>query len=333
MSMTADCAKILEILREGKTSLPELLRRTGFDLNHVNFLLHQLEGHGRVQFAGELDYEYIDTGDAENDIPPGLITYDKWDDFMSVKNAALVEKISHKELETEKLKRKLEYDAEGVISDGWETETFQAIVKNLQRGFDVQFEKGYFNLKVEGIDLVVPFAHLRLVYREGEFFLSDGGVAIMRVGQTRVTEWEVLENIIARIASDYNAIRVGKELMVPIRDTNEAVAAAMKLFALIERVSRISVDSIIATSQDPEMEKSRWSLIFYQILMDEKLPTRKDAIAHVKYHLTDAYRNHAGKMMAMYIPTLKELYEMTDEDYAKKREETHVNAKPYSETN
>lgn len=64
MSMTDDCLKLMELMREkGRISLPEILQETRFDLSHVSYILDNLERDKRVKFVGGLEYEFIPSAD------------------------------------------------------------------------------------------------------------------------------------------------------------------------------------------------------------------------------------------------------------------------------
>lgn len=322
MSMTEDCLKLMKLMKEkGRLSLPEILRGMGFDLSHASYLLGELERDNRVKFIGGLDYEFIPAADGENRVPQGIAAYDRWGGYITDMRRRKKSEADEEWFESENEQLMLERCSADQIPNHWEREYFQRIAVKLHRGFQIELKEGQCYVAAPGSDF-----KMRIVKREGEFYLTDCGTALEELSRSVALEWEGAERLIGQMIAGNGAFRFGNELALPILVPEEAVATVLALQRLIAKISNVTAAYIIAACNGYEEDRKKYSLVLFKLTRPDNADgsTRQSAVAFVKDKLNGCYRGGSPNSMAMYMEALKALQDMSDEEYDQLRGQTRI---------
>lgn len=220
-------------------------------------------------------------------VPNDITIYDRWSGDVKYCRDKLTQEIEEEQLAAEKEQLGLEHSAAEYIPNHWNVEYFQRIAIALHRGFDIDFQDGQCFITTPGCN-----TKMQIINREGEFYLTDCGIAIKTLSRSIVLGWEGIEQLIGEIITDQKAFRFGDELAIHIITSKEVVSAAIKLQVLIEKVSNITISYTNSTFQDYEEERRRYGVILFGLVSPDNADgnTRQSAIALTKDRLNRAYR-------------------------------------------
>lgn len=131
----------------------------------------------------------------------------------------------------------------------------RAVIEKLEEGASVFKSDGDYFICLEGLEMGSKAMRFKIQSRDGEIYLSDGGIALLTLKERGFFETD--NERIDAIADRYHLFVVGNDLQIKIDSPKTALAGVMRLYAAIERIISIDEETFAACAEhDKQDDKS-----------------------------------------------------------------------------
>ena len=149
-------------------------------------------------------------------------------------------------------------DADDEDADDETPPEVQAISQAVGEGVSVSRSDGEYYLVPEGLETEGSEVRFQILTRDDGVYLSDGGLALLSLGNNVSFDSEGIDEQIGCIVDRYDVSVVGDELRIKLVSPEDAVPCMFRLFAAMERIVTINEEDVADCLAYKKAEDKTW---------------------------------------------------------------------------